>query len=397
MKITTSLILVFLFWSFTGCDYFIYYTFIPSESKTVVYDPGYSDDQGVFPVNPDDWYDNEQGGLQSNGIFTDSLNLYFENNDEIEPLEEHPTSVSVNKKFSIIVLPDTQYYTAYYPHIFDIQVEWITARKDDLNIVFVLHEGDIVQNNTVEEWERARDCIKILDGNVPYAVATGNHDIGTPGNPASIRDTTLFNFSFSLEQYHHLPTFGGVYEPGKLENSYHFFRAGGIDWLVVVLEFAPRDAVLDWAHKIISYYNHHRVIVLTHSYMYFDDSVHGSKPEHNWTPAAYGISRDTGGVNSGAEIWEKLISRFENISFVFSGHILGDGTGLLESTTPQGNKVFQMLANYQMIQNGGDGFLRILEFDPENKSVSVMTYSPFTGMYKTDKENEFVLNDVDFF
>ncbi|MBN2532538.1 MAG: metallophosphoesterase [Spirochaetales bacterium] len=395
MKITTTLILVFLLWSFTGCDFIIYYTFVPSESNTVIYNPGYSDDQGVSSEYPDEWYYDGQIELPDNN--TDSPEWYLGSKEKVDSYKNHSTSVSINKKFSLIILPDTQYYTAYYPHIFKMQVEWILAHKDDLNIAFVLHEGDLVENNTVQEWERAREYMKILDGEIPYAVAAGNHDIGTPGYPSSLRDTTLFNSWFKVEQYQHLPTFGGTYEPGKLENSYHFFRAGGIDWLVVVLEFGPRDAVLNWAQRIISFYHNHRVIVLTHSYMYYDNHIHGSRPEHNWKPCAYGIHCDTGGVNSGADIWEKLISRHDNISFVFSGHILGDGTGLLVSTTSYGNKVYQMLANYQMIKNGGNGYLRIVEFDPENMRVSVKTYSPYTGKYKTDKENKFIFNDVDIF
>jgi hypothetical protein len=50
------------------------------------------------------------------------------------------------ENFTIIVLPDTQYYSENYPWIFDNQTRWIIENIEKLNIVFVSHEGDLVQN-----------------------------------------------------------------------------------------------------------------------------------------------------------------------------------------------------------------------------------------------------------
>ena len=44
---------------------------------------------------------------------------------------------------------------------------------------------------------------------------------------------------------------------------------------------------------------------------------------------------------------------------VFSGHVLNDGQGRRVSEGDYGNKVYQMLSNYQMQTNGGNGFLRL--------------------------------------
>ena len=46
----------------------------------------------------------------------------------------------------------------------------------------------------------------------------------------------------------------------------------------------------------------------------------------------------------------------------FNGHVLGDGTGYLASVTDQGNICHQMLSNYQFRNLGGEGYLRMLEF-----------------------------------
>ena len=113
------------------------------------------------------------------------------------------------------------------------------------------------------------DAMRTLDGVVPYSVLPGNHDIGTNGS-ANTRDTTLFNTYFPVSDFSGSETFGGVYpaEPDKYDNNYHTFHAGGTDWLVLSLEFGPRDHVLDWANEVVASHPNHRVIVVTHDYMY---------------------------------------------------------------------------------------------------------------------------------
>ena len=178
---------------------------------------------------------------------------------------------------TIVVLPDTQYYAESFPDIFTAQTQWIAANKVTSNIVFVLHEGDITQNNNEAEWQNAVSSMSVLDGVVPYALSPGNHDTGASGPPsADTRDTTLYNTYFPVTLYETLPTFGGVFEAGKLDNSFHFFSAAGTDWLVVALEFGPRDPVLDWANQVVAANPDRRVIVVTHAYLYSDDTLHGS-------------------------------------------------------------------------------------------------------------------------
>jgi cysteine-rich repeat protein len=84
--------------------------------------------------------------------------------------------------FSIVALPDTQtlvrYDTPDDARTFDCQTEWIKANKDRLNVAFVLHVGDVVQNDTSDEqWARAKKSMCVLHDAVPYFVSLGNHDI----------------------------------------------------------------------------------------------------------------------------------------------------------------------------------------------------------------------------
>ncbi len=302
-----------------------------------------------------------------------------------------------DETITLVLLPDTQMYSESYPEIFRSQTEWIVQNAD--SITFVLHQGDITNRNTDEQWEVAADAMQVLDGKVPYAVCIGNHDIGTDGS-ADVRNTARFNNWFPLEKYSTSPNFGGAFEPGKMDNTWHTFGAGGLDWLVLSLEFGPRNKVLDWAAEVIQEHPNHKVIINTHAYMYSDETRMSAERGHYWLPQSYGVGKDTlaDAVNNGEEMWDKLVSRHANIVFVFSGHVLNDGVGTLVSEGVHGNQVYQLLANYQSgvegSENGGNGFLRIVKIHPRKKTVSVKTYSPYLDVYKIEAHQQFSFENV---
>ncbi len=213
---------------------------------------------------------------------------------------------------------------------------------------------------------------------------------------ADVRDVSLFNQYFPVSRFDSLPQFGGVYEPGHMENSYHYFAAGGIDWLVLALEFGPRNEVLDWANQVVANRPHRRVIIVTHNYMYSDDTRVG--PGDLWNPHDCGLCIGVTGpdaCNDGEEMWATFVKLHENISFVFSGHILNDGVGILVSTGDNGNKVYQVLANYQFEANGGNGYLRVVTFYPDQQKVTVETYSPYLDQYRIEPDQQFEFLNVD--
>lgn len=291
--------------------------------------------------------------------------------------------------FTIVVLPDTQKYTnprnGGLPAMFTSQTQWIVNNQVARNIVFVLHEGDITDLNDDPGWINAKASLDLLDGVVPYALAVGNHD----GLNTGSQNTALFNQYFPLSKFQGLPTFGGVFEPGKMENCYHLFSAGGVNWLVLALEFGPRDVVLAWADQVVAAYPLHRVIIVSHTHMYSDDTLHGSSPTHNWRPVE-GYGRE----NNGDDVWNKFIRKHGNIMFAFNGHVLNDGQGRWIGTGDKGNAVYQMLCNYQMDTNGGNGYLRIIEFNPAQDKISATSYSPYVDQSKTDPQNQFELTGL---
>ncbi|MBN2218449.1 MAG: metallophosphoesterase, partial [Pirellulales bacterium] len=149
------------------------------------------------------------------------------------------------------ILPDTQYYTHYNNGVFEAQTQYLASQKSALNLKYVLHEGDIVQSNEkTSHWDCASGAMATLDNaGIPYSLTTGNHDYY---NNSETRSSQLSTY-FPVSRLDDRPTFGGVYsgEPTLTNNSYSFFTAGGIDWLVIAMEYGPRDFILDWADGLM--------------------------------------------------------------------------------------------------------------------------------------------------
>ena len=298
-----------------------------------------------------------------------------------------------------VLLPDTQYYAEKFPEVLDSQINWIA--RNAATISLVIQQGDLTQNNSPEEWQVVKEDFTRLNNKLPYVLAVGNHDMGSvPRKFADVRNTTLYNQYFPYNEMAAMPGFGGVFEAGKTDNAYYTFQTGKVKWLVLSLEFGPRNAVLQWANEIVSQHPEKLVVVNTHSYMFSDSTRQG--PGDSWRPQAYGIGKDTGAnaVNDGEQIWDKLVKRHSNIRFVFSGHVLNSGVGTLVSINEAGYHVYQMLANYQSevkgSVRGGNGWLRILDMDYKNNTLEVKTYSPYVNEYMNNPAHNFIIRNVNY-
>jgi len=273
--------------------------------------------------------------------------------------------------FTIIILPDTQMYPYNNPswrnsslkEVFIQQTMWIAKNKKAENIAFVLHMGDIVTTyDSSTEWNNANEAMSILDGAVPYCFTVGNHDMDMREGPAH-RNTEYYNKTFPYTRYENEPWYGGRMPNDGYDNTYHFFNAGGMDFMIISLEHAPTDKMLAWADGIVSSHPDKRVILITHGYMEGNDT----------RSSAYDKYAPTGG-NTGEEIWQKFVKKHKNIFFVMCGHHANSPTnkGLLISTGDNGNTVYQLLSGEYY-----DGWLRILRFVPNENKIYVKAYSPW--------------------
>jgi hypothetical protein len=297
--------------------------------------------------------------------------------------------------WTLALMPDTQIYAQTYPQHFNAQTQFLKDNAAALNIKYVLHEGDIVNiANSLPQWSNARTALNTLNGFVPYALAPGNHDYGGEGDDR----TSLFHDADKFgptTPYAAQPSIGGFFEAGKTDNSWHTFNANGEDWIVFALEWGPRDAVVQWADQVAAAHPNHNAILVTHAYMYNDDTIYDwatKGSSQSWNPHSYGIQNLPGGVNDGQELWDEFVKKHENFKFVFNGHVLGDGTGKRATLGDNGNVVHQILANYQFNTQGGQGDMRLLEFKADGETVVVRTYSPVLDRYNTSADQQFTLN-----
>jgi hypothetical protein len=296
--------------------------------------------------------------------------------------------------FTIVALPDTQKYAKVNPEGFLAQTEWITKNAQARNIAGVIHLGDITDNNLPAQWELAVKAMQKLDGVVPYFLVPGNHDYSENGVCKDRK--TLINDYFKVSDQQKRPSFGGVYdkEPDHLENSYHLLTIGDKKLLILCLEFGPRKDVVRWANEVVAKHKDHAAILATHAYMYFDDTRYDQKKygdQQVWNPHKYAIAAATGDdVNDGEELWQNLVSKQSNFIMTLNGHVLNDGLGRISTKAPDEREIHQMLFNCQMRPNGGDSWLRLIEFKADG-TASICDYAPQLDKRNEAEENKFTL------
>ena len=285
-----------------------------------------------------------------------------------------------SEPFTVVLLPDTQFYSEKYPETYVAQTMWIRERVKVDNIKFVVCLGDIVQNAHIEkEWENADQAARILDGVVPYSAVPGNHDLVTKDKVIT-RDSTLYNKYFGIARFQNEPWYRG-HLGSTNDNNYCEFQAAGRDFLVLSLEFAPRDEVLQWAADVCRKHPAHNVILATHSYLNLQGRTTGQAKVADST------------ANSGQQMWDKLVRQQPNIFMVACGHF--GGVNLLRSVNDSGKGVIEILTDYQNLQQGGQGWLRTMKFVPSENKIYVDAYSPLLKQHNSDPNHTHTI-DLDF-
>ena len=267
--------------------------------------------------------------------------------------------------FSIVVLPDTQVYSELHPETYLAQTTWIRSNLAVRNIKCVLHVGDMVNNDVAAEWDNALAAHKTLDGVVPWIVGLGNHDykegrydLGSmfndpayfgPGSPYASQPNIVFH------------------QTNRTDAAYLTFSAGSTRWLALGLPWTPPVSVRTWADRVIGNHSNHSVLVVFHDYL------------------------DAGGqarTSNGQQIWETVLKKHSNVAMVFCGHAENESHSHLASRGDTSNTVHQLLSNYQHLRNGGEGWLRILDFSADGY-VDVTTYSPLLNASRSEEHHQF--------
>ena len=307
-----------------------------------------------------------------------------------------PPKLIDNDSWTMVIVPDTQNYVKNLRTvgITDLMFSWIAENVEHLKIQQVLMTGDLVDANREEslskdnnqsglkQWENISTVFKRLDNIVPYILSTGNHDYGIR---CSEDRQSYFDRFFTAERNNKLKNVLRACAPndfGKLtlENAaYEFVTPYGQKILIVSLAYSPLDSQLEWAKKIfdLPQYKEHFGIVLTHSYIHCN-----YKRKYRSKDPAARLNRNG---NAGEDIYNKLVRQTSNIRMVICGHVSKPddwniSSAFLTSVNGAGKKVYEMLFDPQEIGVGGDGWLRLLEFSKDMKTVKVRTFSPLFAL-----------------
>ncbi len=290
--------------------------------------------------------------------------------------------------FSIVVIPDSQYYLAQAQlggtfDMFKAQIDWIKQNQVKNNIAYVAHLGDITEHgdNPVtarSEWYLAQKAIYGLENpvSIPYGLAVGNHD-EFPNQYPVTGTTHFYNKYFGVPHFEGRSYYGGHYGNNN-NNHYDLFSAGGVDFIVLFLEFDGHNEeqkdVYNWANEILRKYVDRKAIVVSHSILFYNPVKGSNSPEAPFN-------------TEGKAIYQSLKEN-PNLFMMICGHVGDNGEGYREDTW-NGHTVRTFLSDYQSRPNGGHGMMRLYTFSVKSNTISVRTFSPYTNEEETDADSQF--------
>ncbi len=261
-----------------------------------------------------------------------------------------------NQRFTIAVLPDTQYLydeDSSIPEPLETTFAWLVREREARNIVFMAQIGDVVEHGSDLEIGLSDETFRLIDNQIPYSVLVGNHDVD--GSTNDQRGATAWLSAFGPDRFADSPTFQAA-APGDY-NTYHILTAGGREWLIFALDWRVTPGTIDWAQGVIDAHSQLPVILTTHDFVSADNDGVAELSEH------------------GSMLWDSLVRANDQIFLTINGHYWPTGRTVL--TNDAGYAVHAHLTNYQDRYFGGGGMIRLYTFDLARDVIAVETFSPW--------------------
>lgn len=279
-------------------------------------------------------------------------------------------------RFTLAVVPDTQY-------MFDedrgdsapltATFEYLIDQRGVDNIVFTAHLGDVTQNAQAREFAQADPVFAVMDrARMPYSVLAGNHDIDASLDDQ--RGDSPYLHVFGPQRFKRMSTYGGSTPDGY--NSYHVFRAGGRQWLLLAMDWRPSDAGFAWARKVIADHPTLPVILTTHEIVYADDDK--------------GVAYFS---DHGNRVWDQLINGNDQIFLTMNGHYWPPGRTIRKNAA--GHDVHLHITNYQDRYYGGGAMIRLYHFDLVRNTIDVETINPWILAQKPGRRSLLAEQEVE--
>lgn len=270
-------------------------------------------------------------------------------------------------RFTLVVMPDTQYLfdtDRGDAAPLDASLRYVLGGADD-NVVFLSHLGDLTEHGLTSEFAQIGRSFEVLDRyRVGYSVLAGNHDINSSTDDQ--RGASPYLSTFGPQRFRRSPTYRGSTKDGY--NSYHVFKAGGREWLVLALDWRPSAGGLAWAREVLRQHPRTPVILTTHELAFADDAGQAQLSDF------------------GKHLWDEFVADHDQIFLTLNGHYWPPGRTVLRNKA--GNDVHVHITNYQDRYYGGSAMIRLYRFDLARNVIDVRTMSPWLLDQPSDKLNE---------
>lgn len=296
--------------------------------------------------------------------------------------------------WSMMFIPDIQnLVTGKYTRLWYDMAEWIADNIETENVKHIVGAGDSTWSNTDREYLYALNGFDTFTSSVSWSNMIGNHDYVWNNN---YRDSAKYNANFGLDYIASTgasSTYKGSYDDPNgvsgVENSYYTFSVNGVKWMILQLEYYPRQSVLTWANSILEdeKYADYNVILTTHAYLDGAGNYVGDYMNYTASDDLVGGSLGT----STETIWDTVVKSHANVQLVLCGHST-NGSGMIATktvTNDAGEPVEALMMNVQDLDmtdsNGADtayysgqalGVVNILRFSADGTQVAVQQYAP---------------------
>ena len=315
--------------------------------------------------------------------------------------------------YSFAVVGDTQKMCETDPEAMEGIYDWILKNQKSKKIAYVIGLGDITDDSTDREWVDANKYISKLNNKIPYSLCRGNHDdwddfnrilhngyyettvdgmmvsgdveLTDPKQPGLV-EKTVDGVKGIYTRQNDIPEGGTV--KGDLTNSYKYLSVSGTDYLIITLDFAPNEKMLEWVDSVLEAHPDHKAIIVTHAYLYRDGTTLDAGDLY--PPTYY-----TGYTNAqdGDDMWDKCFSKHKNVLMVLSGHDPWQHIVYRQDKGINGNTVTQMLidAQYVDLNIGSAAMVAMFYFSADGKTLTVRYYSVEKDCYGSELSN-FTIN-----
>ena len=280
-----------------------------------------------------------------------------------------------NYDFTFVIESDTQYYNedyegnpdktvdGVYQHQLNIH-NWILANRERMNIQYLFHNGDIVDDEpNIKEWEQASAAYNLLDkAGIAYGVLAGNHDVGHLSGSYG-----KYSTYFGESRYADNAWYGESYKDNR--GHYDLISVGGIDFIMVYMGWGIGDEEIAWLNNVLAQYPERKAILNFHEYLLASGGL-GEEPQR---------------------IHDEVVATNENVCMVFSGHYHNARTTTDTFVNEDGSTrtVYNMLFDYQGLLEGGAGYMRLMHFDLDDEKVIIRTYTPSYGGTEIDNYGDY--------